>query len=169
MKTHDRSVKGRFTPRDRKRLQRALEATREARLYRRLEALLLLAEGHSLSESARRVRCSRLSVRRWALRYLQDHDAAALADGARRGRPRTAEPLSAEQLGALLAQDPRQYGYRATSWTVPLLATYLRTHRQLSVSVRTLRRRLHEARFRWKRPRHVYREPAAHVGHKKGG
>jgi len=50
---------------------------------------------------------------------------------------------------------------------VPLLATHLRTQ-GVVISARTLRRRIHAARFRWKRPRYVYSERAAHVGVKKG-
>jgi hypothetical protein len=51
---------------------------------------------------------------------------------------------------------------------VPLLATYLRTQ-GLVVSARTLRRRIHAARFRWKRPCYVYSERAEHVGAKQAG
>jgi transposase len=140
----------------------------EVRLYRRLEAVLLVAEGHSISEAARRVRTARLSVQRWVARYLADHDAAALADRRRSGRPRAAPSLTRPRLAAALARDPRRYGYRATSWTVPLLAHHLRKRRRVSVSGRTLRRRLHEAGYRWKRPRYVYAGRAAHLAQKKG-
>ena len=58
-------------------------------------------------------------------------------------------------------------GYDANTWTVPLLATHLRTQ-GVVISARTLRRRIHDARFRWKRPRYVYSERAEHVGSKKG-
>jgi hypothetical protein len=50
---------------------------------------------------------------------------------------------------------------------VPLLAIYLHTQ-GVVISARTLRWRIRAARFRWKRPRHVYSERAAHVGAKKG-
>ena len=49
---------------DRKRLTAALATAREARVYRRLEALLLVAEGHSVAEAARRCRVNRSSVPR---------------------------------------------------------------------------------------------------------
>lgn len=151
-------------------MARALASVREARLYRRLEALLLVAEGHSLSEAARRVRAPRLSVQRWAARYLRrGHDPSALADRSRHGRPRLAEAvLTPRYLAALLARDPRTLGYCATTWTVPLLVHHLRAQEGLAISARTLRRRLHESRYRWKRPRYVDRARAAHVGQKKG-
>jgi transposase len=172
MRDHDVSsdlVAKQFTRADRQRLACALARARQARLYRRLEALLLVAEGHSISAAARRVRVSRLSVQRWAARYLRERDPSALADRPRRGRPRVAAALTAGCLAALLARDPRALGYCATTWTVPLLVHDLRAQEGLAISARTLRRRLHESRYRWKRPRYIYRGQAAHVGQKKGG
>jgi transposase len=56
----------------------------------------------------------------------------------------------------------------ATTWTVPLLTAHLGQVHGCMVSERTLRRRLHEYGWRWKRPRYVYHERAAHVAQKKG-
>ena len=100
MRGHTKSAVQRFSPADRRRLERALSATREARLYRRIEAVLLVAEGQPISEAARRVRAPRLSVRRWVERYLATHDAAALADRPRRGRPRLMPGLTPRCLAA---------------------------------------------------------------------
>ena len=75
--------------------------------------------------------------------------------------------LTPQRLATALARDPRHCGYQATSWTVPLLAHDLAA-KGLAVSPRTLRRRLHEAGYRWKRPRYVYVERAAHLPQKKG-
>ncbi len=76
--------------------------------------------------------------------------------------------LTDDKLGELLTSDPCQFGYDATTWTVPLLATHLRTQ-DVVIGARTLRRRIRAAGFRWKRPRYVYSERAEHVGAKKGG
>jgi hypothetical protein len=67
----------RFKSADRQRLAAALEAAREARVYRRLEALLLVAAGHSVAEAARRCRVDRSSVHRWLARYRVRHEARA--------------------------------------------------------------------------------------------
>jgi transposase len=91
------------------------------------------------------------------------------ADRPRHGRPRLARALTPRRLAAALQRDPRACGFGATSWTVPLLTRYLREHGHLALSPRTLRRRLHESGFRWKRPRYVYRGRAPHLGQKKGG
>jgi transposase len=137
-------------------------------VYRRLEALLLVAEGHSVAEAARRCRVDRSSVHRWLARYTARRDAAALADRPRGGRPRRSSTLTPQRLATALARDPRRCGYRATSWTVPLLAHYLAARDGIAISARTLRRRLHEAGYRWERPRYVYAGRAAHLAQKKG-
>jgi transposase len=168
MDNPDRFDGVRLSGADRRRLAVALDAASEARVYRRLEALLLVAEGHSVAEAARRCRVDRSSVHRWLARYIARRDATALADQPRRGRPRRARPLTPRRLAAALARDPRRCGYRATSWTVPLLAHHLAAQDGIAVSARTLRRRLHEAGYRWKRPRYVFAQRAAHRAQKKG-
>jgi transposase len=92
----------------------------------------------------------------------------ALAEGARSGRPRAAAALTESRLRQLLTSDPGRFGSAATTWTVPRLAAHLRAQ-GLALGARTLRRRIHAACFRWKRPRYVYSTRAAHVGAKKGG
>jgi transposase len=168
MQRHDHSPGTWLDEADRKRLAAALAGAREARVYRRLEALLLVAEGHSVAEAARRCRVDRSSVHRWLVQYRARHEPSALRDRSRSGRPRLHHTLTPQRLAAALARDPHRCGYQATSWTVPLLAHDLAT-KGLAVSPRTLRRRLHEAGYRWKRPRYVYVERAAHLPQKKGG
>ena len=102
-----------------------------------------------------------------AARIRAEHEASALIDRPRSGRPRRHPRLTPQRLAAALARDPRRCGYQATSWTVPLLAHDLAA-KGLAVSPRTLRRRLHEAGYRWKRPRYVYVARAPHLAQKKG-
>jgi transposase len=168
MQHHDHSPETWLDEADRTRLAAALAGAREARVYRRLEALLLVAEGHPVAEAARRCRVNRSSVHRWLVQYRAEHEASALCDRPRSGRPRRHPRLTPQRLAAALARDPRRCGYQATSWTVPLLAHDLAA-KGLAVSPRTLRRRLHEAGYRWKRPRYVYVQRAAHLSQKKGG
>jgi transposase len=168
MRRHDPSPGTLLDEADRKRLAAALANAREASVYRRLEALLLVAEGHSVAEAARRCRVDRSSVHRWLTQYRAEHEATALRDRPRSGRPRLHRTLTPRRLAAALARDPRRCGYQATSWTVPLLAHDLAA-KGLAVSTRTLRRRLHEAGYCWKRPRYVYAQRAAHLPQKKGG
>jgi transposase len=112
-------------------------------VYRRVEALLLVAEGQTVAEAARRCHVDRSSVHRWLGQYGARRDAAAFADRPRSGRPRQSSRLTPRRLAAVLARDPRHCGYQATSWTVPLLAHDLTVQDGIATSARTLRRRLH--------------------------
>ena len=69
---------------------------------------------------------------------------------------------------AALRADPREAGFNATAWTVPLLARHLSRRHRVSITPRMLRRRMHEAGLRWKRPRYVYHERDPHAAQKKG-
>src|SRR5437763_17032799 len=101
-----RQIVQRFTSTDRRRLRRALRATIFVRVYRRLEAVLLVAEGTPIAAVAAQRRTSRRNVARWVRRYLTARDPAALSDAPRSGRPRRTE-LSGRSLLALLRRDPR--------------------------------------------------------------
>jgi transposase len=157
-----------FTSQDRRRLRRALPQAQSVRLFRRLQAVLRVAEGASVAAVANGAAVDRSTVHRWVKRYQQGRRSERLADAPHPGRPRQADELEEGLLAQVLAEDPRQHGYRATTWTVPLLATHLREAYGCLVSERTLRRRLHEQRWRWKRPRYVYQERDPQVAQKKG-
>jgi transposase len=156
-----------FSWADRKRLSQVLAQAHDVRLYRRLRAVAEIAEGELVVVVAKRARVGRSTVYRWIERYLAERAPSALADRRRSGRPRTMPVLTDKKLRQLLTSDPCRFGYDANSWTIPLLATHLRTQ-GLVISARTLRRRIRAARFRWKRPRYVYSQRAEHVGAKKG-
>jgi transposase len=156
-----------FSRTDRRRLLRALRTTTAARVYRRVAAVLAVAEGRSVADSARQFRVARSTVHRWVADYLVTRDPGGLADGERTGRPPSGD-ISARELAAILGRDPRTLGYRATTWTVGLLACYCAEHLDRPITARTLRRRLHQHGYRWKRPRYTYSERASHLAQKKG-
>jgi transposase len=156
-----------FRAADRRRLARAMATTSEARVFRRLAAVLLVADGHRVADSARVVRTHRRNVARWVRRYLAGRDPRALRDGPRSGRPRAAA-LTDRQLIRVLRTDPRTLGFQTTTWTTPLLATYCAERFHCAASPRTMRRRLHALGYRWKRPRYRYVHRAPHLGQKKG-
>src|SRR3954447_3971214 len=133
-----------FSRADRRRLSQALAQARDARLYRRLRAVAEIAAGEPVDVVAKCARVGRSTVYRWIERYLAEQAPSALADERRSGRPRTALVLTDKKLRQLLTSDPCQFGHDANTWTVPLLATHLRTQ-GVVISARTLRRRIREA------------------------
>lgn len=154
---------------DRRRLARALKAIHEARWYRRVAAVLNLARGCPAREVAKLLGIGSRAVLRWAARYRRSHRVEDLKDAVRSGRPPTAPALSAARIVREFKKDPMALGYRATTWTVPLLAGHLSRRYHCPINRRTLRRRMKALGLVWKRPRHVYRDPEAHVAQKKGG
>lgn len=128
-----------------------------SRELRRAQALLWLSMGESIGEVAERLRVSRQTVYNWRVRFSTRHElepAARLADGERHGRPRTARGVIEPLIAEVIEQDPREYGYRSTLWTAPLLVSYLGSEHGVEVSLRSVGYALGREQLRWKRPRH---------------
>jgi transposase len=111
---------------------------------------------------------SRQSVYNAVHRYKRRRRPGDLADRPRPGRPRVARRVGRRSILAAMRVDPRSAGFNAATWTVALLARYLSTRLGVSIGPRTLRRRMRDARLRWKRPRYVYHERDPHGPQKKG-
>lgn len=154
--------------RDRLKLCAAVRAVKDARHLRRVQAVLLVAQGGPVALACGTTGLSRQSVYNALRRYRRRRRPADLADRPRPGRPRAARPVGSRQILAALRVDPRGVGFNATAWTVPLLARYLSQRHRVPITPRTLRRRMHEAGLRWKRPRYVYHERDPHAAQKKG-
>jgi transposase len=127
------------------------------RELRRAQALLWLGEGDGVEAVAARLRVSRQTVYNWRVRFSTRHEletTSRLADGARHGRPRTARGVVEPLIAEVIEQDPREYGYRSTIWTAPLLVSYLADFHEVRVSLRSVGYALGREQLRWKRPRH---------------
>ena len=141
---------------DREQLRQLVHATHSARVLRRAQGLLALADGEPAEVVAERVQIGLSTVYEWAQRYREgSFSTDVLEDAHRSGRPPKQRRCVAEILSTLMEQSPGTFGYRHTVWTVPLLLHHLATAHDLEVSERTVRRALHELGYRWKRPRFV--------------
>jgi transposase len=154
---------------DKRRLTRALHRVTEARTYRRVQAILLVAQGRSVAEVAQITGAQPWSIYAWVRAYLQTHDPDHVADAPRPGRPRVAETLTQARLVREFRRDPLRLGYNATGWTVALLAKHLERQYDVAISPRTLRRRMRDLDLCWKRPRYVYATKDPNRAQKKGG
>jgi transposase len=141
--------------RQRYRLRQQLEHTHDAALYRRTLAMLELDQGKPLAQIARSMGVTRQTVYNWIDAYTQSFDPLALVDAARSGRPATWTPELQELLETLLHESPTEWDYPAVNWTVPLLRQQLATWDGRWLSEDTIRRRLHESGYVWKRTRYV--------------
>lgn len=121
-----------FDGQDVRRLRRALFLATQARLFKRLQAVLLVAQGNSPREAADITGQKRWCVYKWLRRYARRRVPQDLADLPRSGRPKAAATVTPGRLRRELARDPLKLGYMAMEWTVPLMAGHLR--RMLGVS-----------------------------------
>jgi transposase len=164
---HSRSQGGdELTQRDLVRLREVLVQAQDARVFKRALALILLAEGRTWTEASHLSTLGRATISFWLGRYLRSRKRSSLQDRPHTGRPPN-EPVPAALLARLLRRDPYRLGYPTHTWTVPLLCAHLRSEHGLAVTERTLRRRLHQVRYRWKRPRYVYARKEKHLPQKK--
>jgi transposase len=157
-----------FTWYDCPRLKKALRGATEARDFRRLLAVLLVAQGRPIAEVAQITDVSRRSVHGWLRKYLRRHRVEDLIERPRPGRPTTADVITDECIRRELAKDPMTLGYSTTTWTVKTLANHLRRTYDCPITERTLRRRMRGMDLRWKRPRYTYSTKDPHRAQKKG-
>jgi transposase len=139
----------------RRRLQRQLLQTRDARVYRRTLAILEIAQGKRLAQVAHTLGVSRRMVYYWVEDYTQRHDPADLRLEDRPGRPTLWTEESRALVQELLTGSPTARGYYAVNWTVPLLQEELRQGTGTCFSDDTIRRELRRLGYVWKRPRYV--------------
>jgi hypothetical protein len=107
-----------LTARQRERLLLALRQAADARLYRRLLALVQVDRGKPVSQVAEELLVSRMTVYRWLRRYLSCRDPWGLDDRAGRGRRSSWTPELQSLLEQALQAPPPERGYRGARWTL---------------------------------------------------
>jgi transposase len=157
-----------FNRYDEPRLKKALEHATDNRLFQRLQAVLLVAQGLTADEVAVIEDVSVQAVYNWVYRYLDRHQVASLRNMPRSGRPPTAQKITDARILRELRRNPLQLGYRTTVWTVELLADHLSQRYNCLINRHTLRRRMKAVGLRFKRPRYFYEEKDPHRAQKKG-
>jgi transposase len=157
-----------FDSYDIQRLAKAMGGLKEVRSFRRVQAVLLVAQGRAVPEVAEIVGVRPWAVYAWVRKYLQTHHPDNLGDAPRPGRPRAAPTITKARIEQEIRRDPMRLGYNSTGWTVALLADHLRQKYGSPIKVRTLRRRMHDLGLRWKRPRYIYATKDPHRAQKKG-
>ena len=160
-----------LTPRERAELERLARHTDAADQLRRVNALLALADGMGASAVARSQRVGRSTLYEWVHRF-EEHRRrdlhAATTTRTAPGRDRGLRDRVVARLGELMGKAPGEFGYRHTNWTADLLIDRLEKE-GVEASDSTVRRALHEAGYRWKRPRFVLSRRSPTRRQAKGG
>jgi transposase len=145
-----------FTHLDRQRLTRALKRVSDARSFRRIQAVLMVADGLPIPQVARISGSSERAVYQWIAWYVRDRQVESLFECPRSGRPRAARPITDARIRREIEKNPDRLGYNSLEWTAPLLARHLSALYDCTISAATLRRRMRAMDLRWKRPRHAF-------------
>lgn len=149
-------MKGILSEQQRAGLRQRLQTTTDAQVCRRCGALLDLDEGRLVAEVASEFGVTRQTLYNWRRRCLQD-DVFQLADQPRSGRPTKWKPEHLADLEDALARSPRDFGFQMIGWTAGLLKTLLAQRHGLQVSEDSVRDKLHELGYVWKRFRYTLR------------
>jgi transposase len=144
-----------LTSAQRRRLYTLLKSSKDVRQYRRVMAILQVAQGRPVTEIAALIGVSRATLYCWLDAFRADPRPENLQDRPRSGRPRLRTELVRAALGDALQHLPSLCGYVATEWTVPLLQDHLERLTDRRLSEDTIRRELHEMGYAWKRPRYT--------------
>jgi transposase len=142
---------------ERRQLLNLLGHPQGAKQLRRAQALLWLHEGQPVLRVAELLRVGPRTVYNWAHAFRERTDLgppARLLDAPRSGRPPTASGIIDPLIDVVIDNDPRDYGYRATVWTAPLLQRYLEEAHAIETSRKSVSRALARLGIRWKHPRH---------------
>ena len=154
-KKPDEAGKLPLTPHQRRNLLRSLRTTSDARLYRRVLALVLVDRGQTVCSVAKTLRVGRASVHNWLRRFRLTHDPQGLLDRPGRGRHSIWTDELTDLLEQALAVPPASLGYVANGWTLPLLREHLERLSGQRLSESTLRRQMRARGMRYKRPRYI--------------
>src|SRR5689334_2677258 len=95
-----------FTGHDRNRLSKALNKAEDARMFRRIQAVLMVAQGRSYPETSQICGLSRATIYNLVKRYLSTHQISSLEDSVRAGRPRKAAGITDKRILAQLERSP---------------------------------------------------------------
>jgi transposase len=157
----DATMNGLLSDRQRASLRRLLQTTTDAQVCRRSGALLRLDEGQSVAEVAHEFGVTRQTLYNWRKRL--ELDGWQLEDAPRCGRPSKWTPEAVADLEDALARSPREFGFQMVGWTSGLLKTLLEQTHGLDVSQDSVRSKLHELGYVWKRFRYTLRPDPARV------
>src|SRR5690606_16055793 len=147
-------------------LMEAAAATTDRNHWKRIRALLLLAEGRNVTETARALDTTRQSVYNWIHAYRRNPVPESLADRPRPGRPPRLSAADRVRLRALLEQRPADHGHDAPEWTVRLLLKQIERDLGVRLSGGALRRTLHRMGYRWTGERFAPAAPDARTREK---
>ena len=105
-------------------LDTMLKQTKEARVFRRAQAVREVVAGHHINAVSEAFHVANSALRTWVQRFAQAGP-QGLRDRPRSGRPPKVTCELEQHLNRLVDQDPLEHGSRSSQWSCRELATVL--------------------------------------------
>ena len=115
-----------------------LKQTKEARLFRRAQAVREVVQGQRLQTVSDSLHFTYSALRKWVHRFA-NQGVQGLRDRPRPGRPPTVTCALAHHLARLVDQDPLPHGSSHSQWSCQELATVLARQTGLQLSRESVR------------------------------
>ena len=115
-----------------------LKQTKEARVFRRAQAVREVIKGHRLQTVSDTLQFTYSALRKWVDRFA-DQGPQGLVERPRSGRPPKVTGALAPHLDRLVDQDPRQHGASHSQWSCQELATVLARQTGVQLSRESIR------------------------------
>jgi transposase len=119
-------------------METCLKQTKEARVFRRAQAVREVVTGHRLQTVSDTLHFTYSALRKWVHRFATQ-GVQGLVDRPRPGRPAKVTGALAAHLDHLVAQDPLQHGSSHSQWSCQELATVLARQTGVELSRESVR------------------------------
>ena len=133
-------------------LQDEIRRSRESRYDHRLHAILLIAQGITISDVAALLGDSPRTIQNWVRRF-EDEGAAGLIDADRPGRPNKLNEHQILCIKKALRMPPEKFGLRAIRWDGRTLSAFIKQQYSFELGVRQCQRLLRQLGFQVKKSR----------------
>ncbi len=120
-------------------LDTALKQTKEARIFRRAQAVRAVVAGHHVNAVSTMFHFTNSALRKWVQRFANEGP-QGLLDRPRPGRPPKVTSALEQPLNRLVDQDPLEHGVRSSQWNCRELATVLAQHTGVQLGRESVRR-----------------------------
>ena len=134
-------------------IKKEISNIRDGKYVRRLDAVLLIAEGRNAYEVADIFGYSPRSVHSWIKAIEANNDFNVLKDATHTGRPGKLNEQQMNELRDVISKPPSESGYDYARWDGILLSLYIENEYKINFGVRRCQKLFHELGFSFKRPR----------------
>jgi transposase len=126
-------------------LETVLKQTKEARVFRRAQAVRAVVAGHHIKAVSALCHFTNSALRKWVQRFA-NQGPQGLLDRPRSGRPPKVTCELEQHLNRLIDQDPLQHGSLYAQWSCRELATVLAQQTGVQLGRESVRRVLKKTR-----------------------